>query len=169
MKIKKLIPLFAAVFVLSGSLSFITAQADKTQAKGDQKLRDNINMLMLLRMTQVLDLTEEQAAKLFPKMNRFEKEKRKINQETGKQMRRLRLAVKEEELDKQEISSRLNRIKTLRSQLKTMEAEMETFIAQHLSVEQQARYLIFFQDFYQEMREKLNQVSNKRKKSPVKR
>lgn len=162
-------PLFAAAFVLSGSLSFITAQADKTQAGGDQKLRDNINMLMLLRMTQVLDLTEEQAAKLFPKMNRLEKEKRRINQEIGMQMRRLRLAVKEEELDKQEISNRLNRIKTLRSQLKIMEAEMETFVAQHLSVEQQARYLIFFQDFYREMREKLNQARNKRKKSPVKR
>ena len=169
MKIKIKALTFATIFLLSGSLSFITAQAEKTRPRGDQRLRDNINMLMLLRMTQVLDLTEEQAAKLFPRMNRFEKEKRKINQEIGLQMRRLRLAVREEELDKQDISSRLSRIKTLRGQLKTMEAEMETFVAQHLSVEQQARYLIFFQDFYREMREKLNQTRSKREKSPVKR
>lgn len=169
MNIKIKVSLFAVIFLLSGSLSFVTPQADKTRSRGDQKLRDNINMLMLLRMTQVLDLSEEQAAKLFPRLNRFEKEKRKINQEIGMQMRRLKLAVREKELDEQEISQQLSRIKSLREQLKTLEAEIETFVVQHLSIEQQARYLIFFQDFYREMREKLNQARVKREKSSVKR
>lgn len=120
--------------------------------------RDNISTLYLLRMVQALDLTEEQTAKIFPKVNRVENAKREINRRIGQLLRNIRAALMRQDAKEEELARMVQEIKNLRGQVKTLEEEMEEFLEQNLSVRQQAEYLIFVQDFLRDLREKLNKA-----------
>lgn len=138
----------------------------------NSKVRDNITTLMLLRLTQVLELTEEQTVVLFPHISRVEKGKKKINQEIGKNFRDLRVMLRQEIQDPGKLSAAMENIRTLRDKLKDLDADLEKIVAGNLTVVQQAKYLIFFQDFYRGLRDKLNQaretLGRQKKKPPRK-
>lgn len=119
---------------------------------------DNISTLYLLRMVQVLDLTEEQTAKIFPKVNRVEKEKREMNRKIGQLLRELRARVRQQDVNEEELSRIMDELKDLRTQMKNREEELQEFLEENLTVHQQAKYLIFIQDFLKELREKLNKA-----------
>jgi len=109
-------------------------------------------------MTQALDLTEEQTAKIFPKISRIEKEKKEIQQKIGIQMRELRSILRNENHDEQEFTDRIKRIKELRNLLKSKDEELENFLDDNLTLLQRAKYIIFSQDFYRGLREKLERA-----------
>ena len=136
------------------------------------KVRDNITTLMLLRLTQILELTEEQTVVLFPHISRVEKGKKKINQEIGKNFRDLRVMLRQEIQDPGKLSAAMENIRTLRDKLKDLDADLEKIVTGNLTVVQQAKYLIFFQDFYRGLRDKLNQaretLGRQKKKPPRK-
>jgi hypothetical protein len=119
---------------------------------------DNISTLYLLRMVQVLDLTEEQTAKIFPKVNRVEKEKREKNRKIGLLMREIRMKIRQQDVVENELSRILDEIKDLRMQVEDMEEELQVFMEEILTIPQQAKYLIFVQDFVKDLREKLNKA-----------
>lgn len=120
--------------------------------------RDNISTLYLLRMVQVLDLTEDQSAKIFPKVNRVEKEKREMNRKIGLLLRELRAKVRQQDVKEQELSRIMEEVKDLRIQVKNREEELQEFMEENLTIHQQAKYLIFIQDFLKDLREKLNKA-----------
>lgn len=119
---------------------------------------NNISTLYLLRMVQVLDLTEEQTAKIFPKVNRVEKEKREMNRKIGQLLRELRDRVRQQDVNEKELSRIMDDVKGLRMQVKNREEELQKFLEENLTVHQQAKYLIFIQDFVKDLRQKLNKA-----------
>ena len=119
---------------------------------------DNINTLYLLRMVQVLDLTEEQTAKIFPMVNRVEKNKREMNRTIGLLMRELRAVLRQKDAKEEELSRIMGELRDLRTQVKNREEELQEFMEKNLTIHQQAKYLIFIQDFLRDLREKLNKA-----------
>jgi hypothetical protein len=119
---------------------------------------NNISTLYLLRMVQALDLTEEQTAKIFPRVNKVEKEKRELNRKIGLRMRELRATVRQQDRDDEKLVRMVNEIRDFRKQVKSKDDELEGFLSENLSINQQAKYLIFVQDFLKELREKLNEA-----------
>jgi hypothetical protein len=119
---------------------------------------DNISTLYLLRMVQVLDLTEEQTAKIFPKVNRVEKEKREMNRKIGQRLREIRAMVRQQNGDEENLARMVQEIRDLRKEVKNRDEELEGFLSENLTVYQQAKYLIFVQDFLKDLREKLNKA-----------
>ena len=121
-------------------------------------IRENIILFRMLRMTQDLDLTEEQAAKIFPKMNQIEKEKFELQAKVGEQVRELRLALRDESPDQKKIDDRVNAILELRHKVDSKDKELETFLLENLTPVQRGKYLVFAADFYRELREKLERA-----------
>jgi len=155
MKTKNIIIIFGCLFFFS-SVLFSSLREENLQ--NNRRIRDNIRTLLLLRMTQALDLTEEQTAKIFPKISRIEKEKKEIQQKIGIQMRELRSILRNENHDEQEFTDRIKRIKELRNLLKSKDEELENFLDDNLTLLQRAKYIIFSQDFYRGLREKLERA-----------
>jgi len=155
MKTKNIIIIFGCLF-FSSSVLFSSLREENLQ--NNRRIRDNIRTLLLLRMTQALDLTEEQTAKIFPKISRIEKEKKEIQQKIGIQMRELRSILRNENHDEQEFTDRIKRIKELRNLLKSKDEELENFLDDNLTLLQRAKYIIFSQDFYRGLREKLERA-----------
>jgi len=160
MRIKRLF-LFVFCFLFVSSI-FLAAFPDE-ENRARKKIRENINTLRLLRMTQALDLTEEQAAKIFPALNRIEKEKRGIQGEIGQKLKELRLVLAKEKSEDQEIENVIQELKGLRDALKSKDAELEKIVEENLTLVQRAKYLIFSVDFYRGLREKIDKARRLRK------
>jgi hypothetical protein len=126
------------------------------QGRRQQSVRANINLLMLMRMVQTLDLNEDQIAKILPVLNQIEKEKQRLQNGILKELREIRILLRDESPDEQSLAGKVKTVKDLEEKLSGKEMELNTFIEQHLSVVQQAKYILFAQDFYREMRDKLN-------------
>lgn len=121
-------------------------------------IQENVILFRMLRMTQELDLTEEQTAKIFPKMNQIEKEKLGLQKKVGEQFRALRLILEDENPDQKKIGEKVNAILELRHQVEGKDKELESFLDENLTLVQRAKYLIFTADFNRELREKLERA-----------
>lgn len=119
-------------------------------------VRTNINMLRLVRMVQVLTLTEDQVALILPAMNKNEEEKQQLQRDLQLHMRDLRLLLRRETPEEQKLEEHLRSIKTLKESLQAKEVEFEKFLADKLTLIQQANYIIFSQEFYRGLQQQLD-------------
>jgi len=127
------------------------------QRGGRQRgVRANINMLRLIRMVQVLDLTEDQVSVILPAMNKNEEEKQQLQGDLQLHLRDLRLLLRRETPEEQKLNEHLSSIRTLKGTLQAKEVEFEKFLADKLSLVQQANYIIFSQEFYRGLQEQLD-------------
>jgi Spy/CpxP family protein refolding chaperone len=126
----------------------------------EEEIRRHIQIFRMWEMTKALDLTEEQATKIFPVLNRIEKEKGELNREITKEIRKLRELIEEveEELDSNQIKKKLERIKELRKQIQEKDSEIEKLLEKNLTIEQQAKYIIFSIKFMKDLREKMDRA-----------
>ena len=140
MKTKYILSILICFFLLSSVLS---ASFQDEQPQNRRRARENMRTLWLLRMTRALDLTEEQTSKVFPIVTRIEKEKNEIHLQMAKQIRGLRLALREEEPDQKELKNKIIRIKELRNIIKKKDEELEARMEENLTLVQRAEFLMF--------------------------
>ncbi|NIM59101.1 MAG: hypothetical protein GTO16_09200 [Candidatus Aminicenantes bacterium] len=115
-------------------------------------------------MTRVLELTEEQTAKIFPIVSRIEKEKVELYQQIEKQIRELRLTLGKEEPDQKELKNKIDKIKELRNLIKEKDEELEDRLEENMTLVQRAKYLMFAARFYRELRENLERARIQRER-----
>ena len=118
MKTKKIFALLSVLMVLA-SVVFAGRLPGPDQEK--MRTRENITTLLLLRMTQALDLTEEQTAQIFPVVNRIEKEKRKLNRELVQHLRELRAMLHDRDYTEDQLVEKITAIKDLRAAVKRVD------------------------------------------------
>jgi len=120
-----------------------------------ERLRENLSTLRLLRMTQALDLTEDQTAKIYPAVNRIEKERLQMQKQMGDQIEELRALLKQEPTDQSLLAGKIKTIRDLRAGIKTKDEEIEEYLNANLTVLQKAKYVLFSIDFYRSLGEKI--------------
>ena len=169
MKIKSILALFLSVVVFSSVVfAAVPAENVQVQEKARRVTRENIVTLMLIRMTRFLELTEDQTAKIYPLFTRIEKEKMQINQQIRRQMREIRSGLSAEDPDPEVLKAKIQTLKELRDALKNKDAELEKHLEENLTVIQQAKYLVFMNAFFNELRESLNRARNLRERAAPK-
>ena len=156
MKTKYVLSIFLCLFLLSSILSAAVSNGQLQQDR--RRTRENIITMRLLRMTRVLELTEEQTAKIFPVVTHVEQEKMEIYLKVGKEMRDLRLALKSKTPDEKKISNKIKAIKEFRDRLESMDKELETRLEEILTLIQRAKYLVFSADFNRDLRNQLDRA-----------
>jgi Spy/CpxP family protein refolding chaperone len=147
-----------AAAVLLGAASGPLAAQPQTRAR----LRDNINTLRLLRMTQVLELTEEQTAKLFPALTRIDREKSELQNRVGAAVRDLRAALERTPVREADVLALVQQVRDLRESVRRKDAEFEAVLDEQLTPVQKGRYIIFLVDFARGLGEKLNEARQAR-------
>jgi Spy/CpxP family protein refolding chaperone len=155
MKAKYILSILLCFFLLS---SILSAAFQDEQPKSRRRARENMRTLWLLRITRALELTEEQTAKVFPIVTRIEKEKSEIHLQIGKQVRELRLILREEEPDQKELKNKINKIKELRNIIKKKDEELEARMEENLTLVQRAKFLMFSANFYRDLRDQLERA-----------
>jgi len=136
----------AMTLFLGGLVLF--AQTPDQKPSERQRVRENIHRLRLLRLTEALDLSEEQAAKVYPAASRLEKEKAGILKAIESEMGVLRGLLEEKSPDEARLSVGIAKVKELRQSLQEKDREFEDLLEQNLSPVQRAKYVLFSAEFY---------------------
>ena len=136
-----------AMTLFTGGLILSGQSQDQTRPYR-LRIRENIHRLRLLRMTEALDLSEDQAAKVYPAASRLEKEKAGILKAIESEMEVLRDLLEEKSPDEAKLSAGIAKVKDLRQSLQEKDRQFEDFLEQSLSPVQRAKYVLFSAEFY---------------------
>jgi Spy/CpxP family protein refolding chaperone len=126
----------------------LSPQAKPGDPGARTRLRENINTLMLVRMTQDLDLTEDQASKIYPVLTRIEKEKAGLQARLAEEIRDLRQALRAGGAADRDLVERVGRVRDIRRAVREKDDEFERVMDRNLTPVQKARYTVFMVDFY---------------------
>lgn len=137
----------------------VRAQADSGERPRAREIRRNLHVLRLVRMTEALELTDEQTARIIPELNRVEKEKAELQGRISDLVRELRgLLGKLREGDEARLLAAVGEVRGLREDVARKEAELEAFLDRELTPAQRARYILFSVDFYRRLGERLDRL-----------
>ncbi|MGB9906656.1 MAG: hypothetical protein ACPLRR_04625 [Candidatus Saccharicenans sp.] len=125
---------------------------------GQRNLRHNLFTLRALRMTQVLELTEQQTAAIFPELNRAEKDKAELQKQLAAEIRTLRRLVDQGQASDEEFESRVRRVRELRLKIQERDQAFENFLFSQLTSIQKARYIIFSLEFNRAIMERAQRL-----------
>jgi Spy/CpxP family protein refolding chaperone len=121
-----------------------------------EEIRKKIEAIRIWRLTEELKLDEKTAAKFFPLLSSLAQRRNELMRENMEAERELRLYLEAGKPDEKKIKAALDRLENIhRETAKLAEKEIDITKA-HLTVEQQARYYLFQQDFQREMREMIS-------------
>lgn len=154
--------LLAAVLVAAPALS----AAQNQPIPPRQRMQRNLSALRLVRLTQALDLNEDQTAKVFPALNRIEKAKQDIQKDLSENILALRAMCQESEAKDEDLEATLLRIRDDRRRIKDLDAEADAALEAVLTVRQKARYEIFQIDFLRGLSETMNQARQRMGRGP---
>jgi Spy/CpxP family protein refolding chaperone len=138
------------------------ADVDSGQGRGGppsqekrEELRKRIEAIRIWRLTEALKLDEKTSAKFFPVLSSLTQRRHELLRENMETERELRLFLEVGKPDEKKIKAALDKMeKNHHEMMKLTEKEIEA-TKDYLTVEQQARYYLFQQDFQREMRRKM--------------
>jgi Heavy-metal resistance len=131
-------------------------QREETQPRA--RLRERISDLYLLRLTRALDLTEEQAAKVYPLLTKAEKVKSGLQSRMGLDLRDLRRELAGSPVEERKVLELVAGIRGARQAIRQTEDNVEAALEGILTPVQRARYLIFTVDFLRSVGENLDRA-----------
>lgn len=121
-----------------------------------EEIRKKIEAIRIWRLTEELKLDEKTAARFFPAISGLSQKRNELMRENMEAQRELRLYLEAGRPDERKIKATLDKMeKNQREMTRLTEKEIDA-TKDHLTVEQQARYYLFQQDFQREMREMIS-------------
>jgi Spy/CpxP family protein refolding chaperone len=129
-----------------------------------EELRNKIEHIWQQKLTERLDLTEAEQAKLFPLLRQYEEQKRVLRQENRHLVRELEGKIKANASEK-ELKRTIKALEENERKLQEMKEEGFHELAQILPVEKQARYIVFQEQFRREIH-RLIQKARHRERGP---
>ncbi len=150
-----LLAIMAAALLITGATAFAQqgpGQMGGPDAKKREEVRKKIETVRLWRLTEELKLDEKTGAKLASFLSALDEQRRGLIRERMETMRGLRVVLKKGNPDEKKIKSDLDKLEKNRREMVGLEEKEIGGLKEILSVEQQARYVIFQQEFRREMR-----------------
>jgi Spy/CpxP family protein refolding chaperone len=115
-----------------------------------EKVRERIETLRMWKLTKTLDLDEKTSAKLFPLLNKYDKKRAEIEKAIRDDLRELREALK----GKREgnLKSIIDKLEENHEALQRINDEERAELKKILTIEQQAKFILFQQEFDRDIR-----------------
>jgi Spy/CpxP family protein refolding chaperone len=129
------------------------------------EIRKKVEAVRIWRLTEALKLDANTSAKLSPLLSSFDQQRQAIQQEQMETMRALRLTLKSSQPDEAKLRSLLEKAENSRRAMQNLRGKEIIGLKDILSIEQQARFLIFQQDFQREMRGMISGVRGRGKEA----
>jgi Spy/CpxP family protein refolding chaperone len=121
-------------------------------AKKQEEVRKKVETVRMWRLTEELKLDERTSARLASFLSAMDEKRRGLMHERQETMRDLRALLKTGTPDENKLKADLDKLEKGRGSMVDLEVKETSGIRDILSIEQQARYVIFQQEFRREMR-----------------
>ncbi len=145
----------SSVLIIAFS-GLVFAQPEFAEGGPPPDVLEKLEMIKMWKLTDALDLTEEQAAKLFPAMKDFRRAREERRKRELELVGELREAV-DQGADTAEIMAILDELQSIKAQECQAEAQFMTKMRSILSARQQAEYVLFEAAFRKRMIELLRE------------
>lgn len=150
-----------AILAMLATAAAASAQGGPGGPGPRDRLREDISTLYLVRLTQALDLTQEQAARIFPILTKAEKEKGDLQRRMGSDVMALRDALDREGVKEADLTSLVGRIQEARRLIRAKDEEIEAFMDKNLDPVQKAKYVLFSIEFFRRMNDSIDRARRK--------
>ena len=147
MKIIRTILIAILIFVVS---EVVSAQGMMFPDGPSPKMMERIETLKMWKLTEALDLNEQQTAKLFPLMTSFRKRQDSLRQVMESDIKQLKDAI-DNNADSSEISDIIGEIVDIKDAQCRNEADFYSELQGILTIEQQGKFILFEIDFRRKM------------------
>ena len=124
------------------------------------RVRKRIETLKMWKLTKALDIDETTSAKLFPILNRYDKRKAEIHQNIRKGMMGMRKSLEEKRTEG--LQQTLAMLEKNHKALQSINDEEWAEMKKVLTVEQQAKFILFKQEFDREVRKIISDSKERR-------
>lgn len=156
----------AALLWLLGLVSEVMAQPlapAVPRPPGAPEGRRLIETIKIWKMTEALNLNEDQAAKLFPRLAQLEASRREFYRQQHVLRNELAELLKQRPLQDEEIKAKLNQLEHVETDFRGREQAIKGGLRSILSAEQQARLALFEDRFETEMRRVIQDLQRRRR------
>lgn len=140
-------------------LLFVTSFAQENDANDPRAI---IEKIRIYRLTKELDLSTEQAYEFFPKLNELQKIDQEFRAEQREILNELRVLIESDSQEKEILQSLSKYESIFRDRVERQISKLRE-IREMLTPNQQAKYLLFQDEFEREIRQLIKQV---RKRQP---
>jgi Spy/CpxP family protein refolding chaperone len=131
-----------------------------------EELRRKVDLIWQQKLTERLNLTEEEKTKVFPLLQQYQEQQRAVRQENRQLVRELEGKIKARASEK-ELKKTIRDLEENERKLQEMKEEGFHELAKILPVEKQAQYIVFQSEFRREMH-RLIQKARHREGGPEK-
>ncbi len=121
-------------------------------AQKREEIRKKIDTVRMWRLTEALKLDEKTGTKLASFLSTIEEKRRLLMSEHMQAMKDLRTALAAVNPDAKTLKNHLDKLEKNRKEMVELQRKEMNGVRDILTVEQQARYVVFQQDFRREMR-----------------
>lgn len=164
MKIKVFKILLSIILLLglaANSMAEPAEDFDRPPSKEQiEKIRKRMETLRMWRLTEALNLDEKASAQIFPILNRFDKKRYELEDSLREGMRDLRESLRNKKED--QIKKILNKLEQDHRALQSLKQDEWAELKKTLTVEQQARFIIFLTEFEREVRKLIAEARERR-------
>ena len=135
------------------------SQTEKIEKR--EKIKERIETLRIWKMIEFLDLTPEQSDRFLPLLNHFQKIQKDLDEGEKELIRNLAFVLNEKKTDEKRLKDILDRLEKNRENLVEKRREFVFQSKDILSVEQQAKLVVFEERFAQKLRETIREIKQK--------
>lgn len=167
-KIMKMLAVFLlmAGVAVSASAAAAPDNMERRPSKEQfEKVRQRIESLRMWRLTKALDLDNKTSAVLFPLLNRYDKKRHELESSLREGMRELRQASREGR--DPVLKGLLDRLDQHHRDIQKLNDEERAEVRKILTVRQQAAFVLFQQEFQQDIRRIIAESRERRGDRPM--
>jgi hypothetical protein len=126
-----------------------------------EKMRKRIETMKMWKLTEALNLDEKLASRLFPLLHEFDRKREGVEREIRKEIASLKAVI--ETHDEPAMKEIMASLEKKHDALQRLGDEERSRLREILTVEQQAKYLIFKMEFKREIRKMIAESRWKRR------
>lgn len=132
---------------------------------GHERIRERIKTIKIWKLTEELNLTEQQSVQFFPAYNNHQTERERINTERKELFKQLDEQTMRGKTDDKEIKKLLDQLESLNQQLADKQAEFRKKLESILTTRQIGRLVVFEVKFQHHIREIIKDTRNEMRDS----
>ena len=163
--VEKMFKIFLVVLLAAGFSTVSLAEPQKDIEKPPskeqmEKVRKRIETLRMWKLTDALNLDEKTSAQVFPLLSKYDKKRGEIEQSLRGSMREMRESLREKH--EGNLKNILDKLEESHKSLQRIKEEEWSEIKKILTIEQQARFILFQQEFEREIRKIIAEARERR-------
>lgn len=145
-----IIIMLVAIGLSAVSMAENTQPDNQPRSEEMEKVRERIETLRMWKLTKALDLDTIGSAKIFPIINKYGKKRSELYHAVRTRMKELTNLIKEKQDER--LKTGIERLEQTDKALHSINEEERAELKKVLTIEQQARFIIFQHQFEHEVR-----------------